>query len=107
MYKVLLTQNFKKEAKSLIKKYASIREELAKLGEILAENPTSGTPLGRDCYKVRLAIKSKNKGKSGGARIITYVISSEKEVVLLTIYDKNTKANLRPNELDYLLKNIE
>ena len=63
--------------------------------------------MGRDCYKVRLAIKSKNKGKSGGARIITYVISSEKEVVLLTIYDKNTKANLRPNELDYLLKNIE
>ena len=107
MYKVLLTQNFKKEAKSLIKKYASIREELAKLGENLAENPTSGTPLGKDCYKVRLAIKSKNKGKSGGARVITYVISSEKEVVLLTIYDKNIKADLRPSELDYLLKNIE
>jgi len=106
MYKVLLTQNFKKEAKSLIKKYASIREELAKLGENLAENPTSGTPLGKDCYKVRLAIKSKNKGKSGGARVITYVISSEKEVVLLTIYDKNIKADLRPSELDYLLKNI-
>ena len=44
--------------------------------------------MGNGAYKIRLAIKSKGKGKSGGARIITYVVTDDKEVYLLTIYDK-------------------
>jgi mRNA-degrading endonuclease RelE of RelBE toxin-antitoxin system len=73
-YKIELTDNFKKEAKKLIKKYASLHTEIAELGKELAENPTMGTPLGNDVYKIRLAIASKNKGKSGGARVISFVI---------------------------------
>jgi mRNA-degrading endonuclease RelE of RelBE toxin-antitoxin system len=65
-YRVELTENFKKEAKKLIKKYPSLRAELASLGKELSENPTLGTPLGCDVYKIRLSIASKNKGKSGG-----------------------------------------
>lgn len=40
-------------------------------------------------YKIRLAIKSKGKGKSGGARVITYVLTDNNEIYLLTIYDKS------------------
>lgn len=69
-YTIELTDNFKKEAKKLIKKYASLRTEL---GKELTENPTLGIPLGNDVYKIRLSIASKNKGKSGGARIISFV----------------------------------
>lgn len=54
----------------------------------LSTEPTQGTALGNDAYKIRISIKSKGKGKSGGARVITYVITPEKEVYLLTIYDK-------------------
>ncbi len=77
------------------------------LGEVISENPTIGTPLGKNCYKIRLAIKSKNKGKSGGGRVITYVLTENKEIILLSIYDKNEKADLEPKELEFLLKEFE
>jgi mRNA-degrading endonuclease RelE of RelBE toxin-antitoxin system len=64
-YKVELTDNFKKEAKKLIKKYASLRSEIIALGKELSENPTMGKSLGNDVYKIRLSIASKNKGRSG------------------------------------------
>jgi mRNA-degrading endonuclease RelE of RelBE toxin-antitoxin system len=72
-YNIEITDNFKKEAKKLIKKYASLKNEIAELGIELAKNPTLGTPLGNDVYKIRLAIASKNKGKSGGARVLSFV----------------------------------
>ncbi|WP_435355061.1 hypothetical protein [Emticicia sp. SJ17W-69] len=106
MYNVIPVQSFEKNAKSLLKKYASLRQELFELGAELAHNPTKGTPLGKSCFKIRLAIKSKGKGKRGGARIVTYVITENKEVILLTIYDKKVKEDLLPNELDELLKEL-
>ena len=81
-YRIELTENFKKEAKRLIKKYASLRTEILELGKELAENPTTGIPLGNDVYKIRLGVASKNKGKAGGARVITFVkIIDETETI--------------------------
>ncbi len=89
-YRVIPVDKFKKEAKRLIKKYPSLKIELAKLSESLSIEPTQGTALGNDAYKIRVSIKSKGKGKSksGGARVITYVITPQNEIYLLTIYDK-------------------
>jgi hypothetical protein len=87
-YNVIPTQRFKKEAKRLAKRYHSLKADLTELNRVLAENPITGTSLGGNIYKVRLAIKSKGKGKSGGARVITYIITENKDVWLLTIYDK-------------------
>ena len=106
MYKIIPSERFEKSAKILLKKYKALRNELLELGEELAENPTIGSSLGKSCYKVRLGIASKGKGKSGGARVITYVITENEEVVLLTIYDKNIKEDLLPNELDDLLSEL-
>ena len=64
-YNVELSLNFKKEAKKLVKKFPSLKQELADLFTMLERNPTIGTSLGNDIYKIRLAIASKNKGKSG------------------------------------------
>lgn len=72
-FKIIASNNFKKEAKRLIKKYKSLKTELEVLGHELSEEPTLGTPLGNDVYKIRLAVSSKGKGKSGGARIISYL----------------------------------
>ena len=74
MAKVILSHNFKREAKPLLKKYASLRQELGTLIQELSEQPTKGIRLTSNCYKIRLAVKSKGKGKSGGLRIITTVI---------------------------------
>ena len=103
-YKIELTDNFKKEAKKLIKKYASLRSEIAELGKELSENPTMGTPLGSDVYKIRLSIASKNKGKSGGARVITFVKIIDKTVFLLSISNKGEKDSISNKEIEELVK---
>lgn len=105
-FKVITSANFKRKAKPLLKKYASTKSELAALGNELSESPTSGTSIGQNCYKIRMAIKSKVMGKRGGARVITYVVTEDKKVVLLTIYDKKNKVDLEPGELDKLLNDL-
>jgi mRNA-degrading endonuclease RelE of RelBE toxin-antitoxin system len=87
-YKVIPTDKFKKEAKKLIKKYASLKNELKALSIILEETPFVGSALGNNSYKIRISIKSKVAGKSGGARVVTYVVANNGEIYLLTIYDK-------------------
>ena len=69
-FSIIPSDKFKKEAKRLIKKFPSLKQELLELNEVLTEQPTTGTPLGNDTYKIRIAIKSKGKGKSGGARTL-------------------------------------
>jgi hypothetical protein len=105
-YKIIATDNFRKEAKRLVKKFASLKEELAGLEKTLSANPTEGTALGNNCYKIRLKVKSKNKGKSGGMRIITLVVNISKNIYLLFIYDKSEQADITTKELDQLMKEI-
>ena len=71
-YKILPTHTFEKKIKRYIKKFPSLKKEYENLITELKTNPTLGTALGYDCYKIRLAISSKNKCKSGGERVITY-----------------------------------
>ena len=106
-YNVILTDNFKKEAKPLIKKYASLKKELEKLFIELEQSPTLGTPLGNDIYKIRLAIASKNKGKSGGARIMSFVKIIDSAVLLFSIYNKGDKDSISDNEIQELLKGFQ
>jgi mRNA-degrading endonuclease RelE of RelBE toxin-antitoxin system len=84
-YNVISTTRFIKEAKKLLKRYTSLKSELISLNTTLQNNPNMGVPLGNNTYKIRLAIKSKGKGKSGGARIITYSVTADREIYLLTI----------------------
>lgn len=106
-YNIIATPQFKKEIKKLAKKFHSLKNEYSKLIEKLQQNPTYGTPIGNNCYKIRLAIASKNKGKSGGARVITYVLIDNNTVFLITIYDKSGQENISTKELDALLKEIK
>jgi mRNA-degrading endonuclease RelE of RelBE toxin-antitoxin system len=102
--KILLP--FERQAKRLIKKYPSLKNEMFELVQSLKTEPFQGTSIGKNCYKIRLAIVSKGKGKSGGARIITNIVVSEHNVYLLSIYDKSEKANLTDDELNSLLQNV-
>ena len=105
-YNIIAVPTFRKELKKLAKKYYSLKTDLAVLFESLEENPTQGTSLGRNCYKIRLAISSKGKGKSGGARPITNFVIADDTIYLLSIYDKSDKENLTDKELDELLKYV-
>ena len=103
-FNVIATDKFKKHAKRVAKKHPSLKSDLEKLINSLEENPRQGNSLGKDCFKVRMAITSKGKGKSGGARLITCVKTVSNNVYLLTIFDKSEKENVSDKELDYLLK---
>ena len=105
-YKVQSIAVFEKQAKRLIKKYASLKNELLELVRELKENPLQGTAIGKSCYKIRVPIASKGKGKSGGARIITNFVVTDQTVYLLSIYDKADKETLTNKELEELLKYI-
>ena len=73
----------------------------------IENNPLQGDSLGKDCYKVRMAIASKNKGKSGGARVITCIKIVKEKFILLSIYDKKEQDSISDKEIDKLLTYIE
>ena len=98
-YKVLFTPEFEKEIKRLASKYPFLRKDFTSFLSRLEQNPIQGTPLGSNCYKVRLAISSKGKGKSGGGRIITCVLVKKEEVILISIYDKSEKETITNEEI--------
>lgn len=101
-FSIFPTGRFKKEAKRLSKKFPYLKAELAELNKTLTHQPDLGTPLGNNSYKIRIAIRSKGKGKSGGGRVITYLVHENKEVYLLTIYDKSELDSID----DKILKSI-
>ena len=96
------TTNFDKQAKKLSRKYTSIIADIESLRMSLAENPFQGDGLGNDLYKVRMAIKSKGRGKSGGARVITMVKVIDELVILAAIYDKSDMESISDKELSGL-----
>lgn len=98
---------FDKQLKRLVKNYPSLKQELAQLILSLKNNPETGTPLGNECFKIKLAIASKGKGKSGGARVITYVAIRNTSVFLMSIYDKSEHADINDKELLRLLEYLK
>lgn len=105
-YEVFAIPNFKREIKKLAKKYPSIKDDFAQLVESLREEPSQGISMGNNCYKIRMAISSKGKGKSGGSRVITHLKIAHTVVYLLSIFDKSDKENIPEKELKELLKEI-
>lgn len=102
-YRIRTVDHFDRLVKRLAKKHKSLNINLRELFDSLKEDPTQGVSLGKGCYKLRMAITSKGKGKSGGARIITFVKVINETVFLLSIYDKAEKDDLEPDELTELL----
>jgi hypothetical protein len=105
-YKIETISIFDKQAKRLAKKYKSLKTDLAELAESLSEHPEQGVALGNNFFKVRMAVKSKNKGKSGGARVITYLKIIDSVVFLSAIYDKSEYDTISEEAIEELFKLI-
>jgi hypothetical protein len=106
-FDIIPTPLFEKELKQLAKKYPSLKKDIASLFVRLKTEPKTGIPLGNDCYKIRLAIGSKSKGKSGGARVITFVQIVQTSIFLLSIYDKADTANISDKKLKERLRRLK
>jgi mRNA-degrading endonuclease RelE of RelBE toxin-antitoxin system len=105
-YKVVPSERFKREARRLTRKYPSLTGELAELNGILSNDPRHGTSLGFGLYKIRLAIRSKQKGKSGGGRVISYFVNEDDTVYLVTMYDKSEIKTIPTQRLQELVREI-
>ncbi|CAN5182749.1 hypothetical protein BH09BAC4_BH09BAC4_36150 [soil metagenome] len=102
-YNIIASDKFQRDLKKLSKKYASLKQDYADFLDSLEETPNQRAPLGKDCYKIRLAITSKGRGKRGGSRIITCVKVVNETVYLLAIYDKSERDTVSTNELNDML----
>lgn len=91
-YNIIPTPDFAKALKALAKRHRSIKDDIRALSRSLQENPFQGDELSPGVRKIRMAITSKGRGKSGGARVITYTIVAAENngsVYLIDIYDKS------------------
>ncbi len=106
-----ITPEFERMAKSLAKKYKSFEDDYDTFLDELKDNPMIGSSLGNGVYKVRMAIASKGKGKSGGARVLTYHVSKLTDeifdITLLSIYDKSEISNVSDSYIKQILKQVK
>ena len=100
-----LHDKFKRQFRQLKKKYRSLTDDLENFQQSLKENPFQGDDLGGGVRKIRMAIASKGKGKSGGARVLTLnvLVSDDADITLLTIYDKNEIDNVSDDYIRWLV----
>lgn len=111
MVQINYLDEFKRQLKSLAKKYRSLAADYVSFLDALTSNPFQGVEIKPGIRKVRMTIASKGKGKSGGARVITYSVNQKTDedivVTLLTIYDKSDISNISDSYLDWLIAQIE
>jgi mRNA-degrading endonuclease RelE of RelBE toxin-antitoxin system len=105
-YQVETTARFDKRLKRLTKKYLSILKDVDNLVDMLKEAPHTGILLQENVYKIRMAITSTNKGKSGGARVITYVVDEQEKVTLIDIYSKSDQDNISDSQIQDLIDEL-
>lgn len=103
--KIIPSVEFDRQFKRLAKKYKSLLDDYLTFSKELKENPLQGAALGRGVRKIRMAIGSKGKGKSGGARVLTLtvLVSEDADVTLLTIYDKDEIDNVSGEYIRWLI----
>ncbi len=103
---VSVTDDFAKEAKRLAKKYPSFKQDYKDFLDSIKNNPLQGDEITKNIRKIRMAIKSKGKGKSGGARVITFNILTDIEnghVFFLLLYDKEDASTVKVNVVKQLV----
>lgn len=106
---VSVSDDFAKEAKRLAKKYPSFKQDYKGFLESIKNNPLQGDEITKNIRKIRMAIKSKGKGKSGGARVITFNVLANIEngqVVLLLLYDKEDASTVKVNVVKQLVRDM-
>lgn len=76
----------------------------------LSENPFQGDEIASGVRKIRMAITSKGRGKSGGARVITYTIVTKPEmgrVFLIEVYDKSDYSAVNVDVIKKILEELD
>jgi mRNA-degrading endonuclease RelE of RelBE toxin-antitoxin system len=102
-YKVREHFLYQKAFKKLSKTYKNIDSDIDNFLESIEVKEDLGIELKSNIFKVRIANSDKNKGKSAGYRLISYLAIIENELHLLYIYDKSKLINLTEKEIDEII----
>ena len=106
---ISVSDDFAKEAKRLAKKYPSFKQDYKDFLLSIKNNPLQGDEITKNIRKIRMAIKAKGKGKSGGARVITFNILTDIKnghVVFLLLYDKEDASTVKVNVVKQLVRDM-
>ena len=106
---ISVSDDFAKEAKRLAKKYPSFKQDYKDFLVSIKNNPLQGDEITKNIRKIRMAIKAKGKGKSGGARVITFNVLTDVEyghVVFLLLYDKEDASTVKVNVVKQLVRDM-
>lgn len=109
-FEIIPTPDFERSFKALAKRYRSLKNDLLDFSLSLQESPFQGVELSPGIRKIRMAIASKNKGNSGGARVITYtVIVAEMEgrIYLMKIYDKSDYSSVDLSVIKEIVRDLK
>lgn len=109
-FEVVTTAEFESQAKAIQKRHRSFKNDLRDFVLSISENPFQGVDLGSGIRKIRMTITSKGRGKSGGARVITYtVITAETEgrVYLMNVYDKSDFSTVELSVIKGMIRDLE
>lgn len=107
---IIPSDEFRRQAKRLLKKHKTLLDDLTELLRLLFKDPDMGTDLGGGKHKIRLKVSSKNKGKSGGYRVITYHVVKTTDFVrvyLVTLYDKAEYESVSDRYVDQIIRGLE
>ena len=108
-FEIQTTSYFDTEAKRLAKRHRSFIDNLQEFQKNLLDNPYQGTELSPGIRKIRLTIDSKGRGKSGGARVITFTYLVDEQngvVILLLLYDKADASSIKMNVVRQIIKDL-
>lgn len=109
-FDIIPTPDFEKAFKALAKRHRSLRQDILDFSKSLQENPFQGDELSPGIRKIRMAITSKGRGKSGGARVITYTVvvaENEGTVYLIAIYDKADYSTVDVSMIQKTVRDLE
>lgn len=106
-YKIDAIHYFEKKLKKMNHKYPRIAEDYRDLLDELEKDPFVGDRL-RGCigpvFKIRMASRDMQKGKSGGFRVIYLIKADSFQVFLITLYSKGERENIHVKEINEILK---
>jgi mRNA-degrading endonuclease RelE of RelBE toxin-antitoxin system len=106
MNEIIVTLNYLKGYKKIRKKYVSFANDMENVINSLEQNAQQGKEIMPNVYKLRVTISGKNKGKSGGARLIFYYLVSDEKVILMYVYDKSETSDIDDQEIKDFVKDL-
>lgn len=108
-FDIIPTPDFERAFKALAKRHRSLRQDILDFTRSLQKNPFQGDELSPGIRKIRMAITSKGRGKSGGARVITYTVlaaETDGRVYLIDIYDKADYSTVDVTVIQHMIKGM-